>query len=154
MSSSLFARFITFPYIFWQVTENKSQCLFKQISRGKNPKLLRCKLFYKHVKLKQNACNNRRPLPTLHTTFTEFSHFLSRFRSISCHTQKRKSNCFATVKACKKLEFLWKKVRLQLWVLPALSSFLSKVHAKELRNVCIFNSYLHSMYVFNPLLKQ
>lgn len=89
MSSSLFTRFITFPYIFWQVTENKSQCLFKQISRGKTPQLLRCKLFYKHVKLKQNACNNRRPRPTPHTALTAAPHLLRHFRSVSCHTHQR-----------------------------------------------------------------
>lgn len=134
MSSSLFTRFITFPYIFWQATENKSQCLFKRINRGKNPKLLRCKLFYKHVKLRQNACSTRSP-SALHTP-RGHSHIFWATSAQFPVTQHRKLPCFAAVPACKKLQFLWKKVRLQLRVLPALSSALWKACAKELSNLC------------------
>lgn len=134
MSSSLFTRFIIFPYIFWQATENKSQCLFKRISRGKNPKLLRCKLFYKHVKLRQNACSTRSPSGPAHA-LGAFAHFWATSAQFPV-TQHTQLSWFAAATACKKLQFLWDKVRLQLRVLPALCSCLCKAHAKELRNLC------------------
>lgn len=132
MSSSLFTRFIIFPYIFWQATENKSQCLFKRISRGKNPKLLRCKLFYKHVKLRQNACSTRSPCGPAHG-LGAFAHFWATAAQFPV-TQHTELSCFAA--ACKKLQFVWEKVRLQLPVLPALSSCLCKARAKERSNLC------------------